>query len=133
MLLTSRATWKTKIKFKVFLIIITSSSFKWFDISQWTFIHTWWPYSISSFLGINKTVELIFWSCWWSQVCEGVCWIIWCLCMSKKSLHQFASKFALCFIRFSIELNKFTMMKMVNPQVNKDQLSWINEFSHSLS
>jgi hypothetical protein len=52
--------------------------------------------------------------------------------MSKKSLHQYASKFALCFIRFSIELNKFTMMKMVNPQVNKDQLSWINEFSHSL-
>jgi len=42
---------------------------KWFVISQWTFIHTWWPYSIPSSLGhawhfgFNKTMELIFRNC----------------------------------------------------------------------
>jgi hypothetical protein len=38
----------------------------------------------------------------------------------KQTLHQYASKFTLCFIRFWMKLNKFTMVKVGNPLINKE-------------
>jgi hypothetical protein len=40
------------------------------------------------------------------------------------SLHQYiVSKLILYFIKFWVNLNKFIMMKVMNPSMNKDQLS----------
>jgi len=46
-------------------------------------------------------------------------------------LHQYASKFTLCFTRFSMKLNKFIIVKVGNPLVNMDQLLWKNESINS--
>jgi hypothetical protein len=43
-------------------------------------------------------------------------------------LHQYASKFTLCFIRFLVKLNKFTMVKIGSLSINMDKLLWTSEF-----
>jgi hypothetical protein len=49
----------------------------------------------------------------------------------SKSLHQYVSKFTMCFIRFWMKLNKFTMVKMANPLIKGNQLLQIGEFINS--
>jgi hypothetical protein len=41
------------------------------------------------------------------------------------------SKFMMCFTKFWMNLNKFTMVKMGNPLIDMDQLSQTNEFTNS--
>jgi hypothetical protein len=45
-----------------------------------------------------------------------------------NSLQQYASKFTLCFIKFWMKLDKFTMVKVDNLLINGDQLLWTSEF-----
>jgi hypothetical protein len=45
-------------------------------------------------------------------------------------LHQYAFKFTLCFTRFLVNLNKFTMVKVGNPFTNGDELLWTSEFTN---
>jgi hypothetical protein len=47
------------------------------------------------------------------------------------TLHQYASKFTLIFIEFWVKLNKFKMLKVGNPLINKDELLRTSEFTNS--
>jgi hypothetical protein len=40
--------------------------------------------------------------------------------LNFQSLHQYVSKFNMCFIRFWMKLDKFTVVKMGNPLVIGD-------------
>ncbi len=42
------------------------------------------------------------------------------ICVKQFSLHQYVSRFTLCFTIFWMKLDKFTMMKVGNPWVNGD-------------
>jgi hypothetical protein len=48
-----------------------------------------------------------------------------------QALHQNASKFTMCFIRFWVKLNIFTMDKVINPLINMDQLLWTSELTNN--
>jgi hypothetical protein len=47
------------------------------------------------------------------------------------TLHQYASKFTLFFIKFWVKLNKFRMLKVGNPLINRNELLQISEFKNS--
>jgi hypothetical protein len=47
------------------------------------------------------------------------------------TLHQYASKFTQFFIKFWVKLNKFKMLKMGNPLMNRNGLLQIGELKNS--
>jgi hypothetical protein len=47
------------------------------------------------------------------------------------TLHQYASKFILFFLKFWVKLNKSKMLKVGNPLMNRDKLLWTSEFKNS--
>ncbi len=99
--INTKSNWRIEIKFNFFQVIIISSSFVMVCYIMMGF-YTWWlcltpncvgqtwdfKYILNSQdhgVSTSRLQEAIV-----LEVSEGVCWIMWCLCLSQESLSSFS-------------------------------------------